>query len=242
MKLTRDGVFHSSITVFQPARGYRFAVDSVLLGAFASRARADLCVDLGAGSGVLGFILLAKGKVKRVVGVEIDPVLSEAARLGAAANGLASFTLVEGDLRSPAWRTDLAGRAGLVVSNPPYFARASGRASPLPSRARARHDATCTLADVVEAASSCLASRGRLCLVLPPSRLSDLLGLAMRSRLAPSRLRPVYPRQGSPSRIVLIEVRRGYSGALAIEPPLFLHDDRGSYSAEAADILAGRFS
>ncbi len=241
MTLTRDGLFNRQLTVLQPERGYRFAVDSVLLGAFASPIRSKTCVDLGAGCGVVGFILLARGRVQRVVGVEIDPVLASAAAAGARENGFGDrYRVVEDDLREPGWREGLDG-VGLVVSNPPYHETGAGPASPDEGRARGRHDATCTLDDVLDAASSLLEPGGRLCVVLPPERMGTFLPAASARQMFASRLRPVYPKPGRPSRMVLVEVRReAGTGGLVLETPLLLHDAKGEYTPEARDILAGR--
>jgi len=240
MTLTRDGLFHRQLTVLQPEQGYRFAVDSVLLGAFACTVRADACVDLGSGCGVVGFILLARGKVGSVVGVEIDATLASAAVQGARENGFGErYRVVEGDLREAGWRGEV-GRVGLVVSNPPYHVSGTGRTSPHEGRARGRHDVTCTLDDVLGAASSLLVPGGRLCVVLPPERLGAFLAAASDRGLLASRLRPVYPKPGRPSRMVLVEVGSGTGTGLVLETPLLLHDAGGGYTQEARDILAGR--
>jgi tRNA1(Val) A37 N6-methylase TrmN6 len=241
MTLTRDGLFHGQLTVLQPEKGYRFAVDSVLLGAFACPVPSEVCVDLGAGSGVVGFILLGRGNVGRVVGVEIDPVLASAAEQGAGENGFGdSYRVIEADLRDGDWRGDV-GRVGLVVSNPPYHVTGTGRTSPHEGRARGRHDVTCTLDDVLDASDSLLEPGGRLCVVLPPERLGAFLAGASDRGLLASRLRPVYPKPGRPSRMVLVEVRSGAGAAdLVLEIPLLLHDADGEYTEEARDILAGR--
>ena len=240
MSLTRDGLFHRKLAVLQPERGYRFAVDSVLLGAFASGIESERCVDLGAGCGVVGFILLFAGRVREVVGVEIDPVLASAAGEGAGENGFGGrYRSIEADLRDPGWREGL-GRVGLVVSNPPYHVSGSGRVSPDEGRARGRHDATCTLDDVLDASVELLEPGGRLCVVLPPERMDAFLSGASVRGLHASRIRPVYPKPGRPSRMVLIEVGSRPGGELVLETPLLLHDARGEYTLEARDILAGR--
>jgi len=237
---TRDGVFHGSVTVFQPRDGYRFSVDSVLLGEFASSGRARRAVDLGAGSGVIGFILLHRGGAREVVGVERDPVLAACARRGASENGWDRiYTLLQEDLRYREWR-DERGSADLVVSNPPYFRADTGRTSPDPGRARARHETTCTLEDVIAAAADLLRPKGRLCLVVPPTRLEEAVGLSASRDLRLSRLRPVLPGSSKDARMVLLEARlAGSPEGCHVEPPLVMHDETGDYTSEAASILSG---
>jgi tRNA1Val (adenine37-N6)-methyltransferase len=129
-----------------------------------------------------------------------------------------------------------------VVSNPPYFEMSSGRESPDASRARARHDGSCTLDDVLDATRACLGPKGRLCVILPPGRMGSLIESASSRRLFATRLRPVYPKPGRASRQVLIELRLDASpGALVLEPPLLVHDLSGEYTPEAQDFLSGSF-
>jgi tRNA1Val (adenine37-N6)-methyltransferase len=238
MTLTRDGIFDSRITVYQPRRGYRFNVDSVLLGCFAIRGRPGRALDLGSGSGVVGLILLELGGAREVIGVEIDPTLAEASLRSARDNGLEDrFRVVQGDLRERSTTGGLDD-VDLVVSNPPYRESGTGREPPDEGRARARHERTCTLADVVETAARTLRHKGRLCVVLPPGRLADLVRLASPHRLHLSRLGAVHPRIDRPASMVLVEARLGASPrGCAVEPPTVLHDERGRYTPAVEDLL-----
>lgn len=238
MSFTRDGIFDRRITVYQPRKGYRFSVDSVLLGCFAVRGRAVRALDLGSGSGVVGFILLAHGGAREVAAVEMDPTLVEASRMGARENGLTeSYRVIQGDLRDPAILQELDD-PDLVVSNPPYHSIGSGLVPDDESIARARHEGTCTLDDVVGTASAVLRERGRLCVVLPPERMGKFVSVASSGDLHLSRIWPIYPAPGRDSRMVLIETRKkGARLPCALEPPLVLHDGHGEYTPEARDLL-----
>jgi len=206
----------------QPARGYRYAVDSLLLADFAACSRARACLDLGTGSGVIALRLLERGCCARAVGVERQPELAACARENARGLGLdARLRVVEGDLRRVV-REDAPGGFDLVVANPPFHARRNGRASPEPGRAAARHEGDTTLADFVAAARHALGRRGRFCVVLPAARLPEHTELLGRAGLAPKRVRFVHATSSRPAHLALCEATAGKPGGLVVEPPLFL--------------------
>jgi tRNA1Val (adenine37-N6)-methyltransferase len=230
---TLDELLRGRIKVYQPRRGARVTLDPLLLADFAGT-RARRVVDLGCGVGVVAIAILSAAPHATAVGVELQPELAELARKNAALNGLEDrLRVVEGDLRR---RGLVDGSADLVVANPPYFD--TSRPAPARDRALSRQEIAATLGDVLEAARRLLAPRGRVAVILPASRLVELVsGLAAR-KLAPTELRFVHSVAGEPARRVLARAVAGGRGAPVILPPLVVHeDDRRSYTPEARRIL-----
>ena len=98
--------------LFQPG------TDSFLLGAFARGKRGEQVCDLGAGTGLLGLLLLARQPSLHITNVEIQGAACDLARRTAALNGLEeSITCVEGDLRETALCKP--GSFDVVITNPP---------------------------------------------------------------------------------------------------------------------------
>lgn len=206
----------------QPARGYRYAVDSLILVDFVAGAKARACLDLGTGSGVIALRLLERDCCRSAVGVERQAELAACARDNARGLGLeARLRIVEGDLRRVV-RADAPGGFDLVVANPPFHPRRAGRASPEPGRAAARHEGDTTLADFVSAARHALGRRGRFCIVLPAARLPEHTELLRRAGLEAKRVRFVHASANRAAHLALCEARAGKPGGLVVEPPLFL--------------------
>ncbi len=152
-----DRLAFASLVVRQPCRGYRFAVDSVLLADFAAPLCGRSVVDLGTGSGIV-LLLLARlcPGLSRGVGVELQPELFECARANIEANGLSGrIEALLGDFRE-----DLPGAAAgsfdLVVANPPYRPVGTGRRNPDRPKEIARHEVACTMDDLFRAATRLL--------------------------------------------------------------------------------------
>ena len=97
---------------------FRPSTDTFLLGAFPRLRRGMTVCDLGAGTGLLGLLLLAREPELTVTGVELQPAACGIFRRTAAENGLEDrLRCLEGDLRDPGLLPP--GRFRLAVSNPP---------------------------------------------------------------------------------------------------------------------------
>ncbi len=114
----------------QPARGFRFGLDALLLASFLPGGPERL-LDLGTGCGAvaLGWLLREDSKTDRVraVGLEMNPEQAACARENGARLGLTErFEVIESDVRSI--RTSTRPESfDLVACNPPYRGQGTGR-------------------------------------------------------------------------------------------------------------------
>lgn len=220
----------------QPEGGFRFSRDALLLADFAAGLAlppAAATLDLGAGCGVAGLgFLLRRPDAGRLIGVERDAGMVEAARLNIRRLGLEErCAMVSGDLGEPA--TLGAARAALpaapqdgapfhlALCNPPWRREGTGRPPPSSSRRAALFGDTSTLPLFLGAADRLLAHQGALALVCGADRLADVLA-ALPPRLRPVRLRFVHGRARKPAAFFLLEARKGSKAALRVEAPLLV--------------------
>ncbi len=233
LDVTRDALFGGSVVLFQPRRGagYRTNVDALLLAAFATRAKAELAFDLGAGVGAVALALLRLAAARRVVLVEIDERAAATARRNLDANGWTDRgEVLRADVRDVS--RSRRGQADLVVCNPPYVAPGRGRVPVAEARARSGE-----LSTFVEAARQVAGRRARVCFVYPAYELDHLLSSLAAEGLHAKRMRFVHGTAVVPARIVLVEATAGRPGGLAIMPPLVEHGPAG-YTAELEALLA----
>src|SRR3954465_4114456 len=87
---TENALLGGRIRLLQPPRGYRVAVDAVLLAAAIDAAPGDRVLDLGAGVGAVGLCLAARVPGCAIVGIELQPGLAALAVRNAALNGAES--------------------------------------------------------------------------------------------------------------------------------------------------------
>src|SRR5262245_58452812 len=119
--LTEDALLGGRVRLLQPRRGYRVAVDAVLLAAAVDAAESAHILDLGAGVGAVGLCLASRIPHCRITGIELQPELAALAERNAAANGVSGRvrTIVH-DLARPLPME--LGAFDHVATNPPYLA------------------------------------------------------------------------------------------------------------------------
>lgn len=180
--LTRDTPA-PGVVVFQPRRGYRYAMEPFLLAGWALEAgRPRHAWDLGTGCGILALLLARQGIP--VSACDVRPEWTCLARRSARESGLSI------DVHTADMRELPAGEADLALLNPPYHPAGRGPVSPDPSRAHARTELAGDLAALVAAGGRVAR---RLCVVLPRARLEEGLCAMENAGLVPGRTCELLP-------------------------------------------------
>ena len=233
---TLDSILGGALRLYQPRRGYRFSVEAVLLARFAAARPAARVLELGAGCGVVALIYAALARPREVVALEIQPALAALIARNAALNDLGIVRAVCADLRSRR-ALDAAGGFDLVLANPPFRARLSGRESPLPGRRLARGETAARLEDFAAAAARHARHGGRAAFIFAAARSAELISVLRARRLEPKRIRFVHPYAAASASTVLVEARKGGGVEVEVEPPLVMYDAPGVYSDAARALL-----
>lgn len=222
--------------LWQNSRFFRFGTDGVLLADFARCTPKEQVIDLCSGTGIVPFLLLAKGHAKTAAGLELQPYLCRLMERSAVDNHCENrMTVIEGDVKDI--RSLAKGKTyDLVTVNPPYEPLGRGILGQNPHRELARREVACTLEDIIAAAVYLLKSGGRLAMVHRPFRLPELLRLLEQYGFAASRLRMVEPYPGERPALVLMEAILHSKRELVVEPTLFLHREDKELSDELLKI------
>ncbi|HBH28289.1 MAG TPA: SAM-dependent methyltransferase [Desulfofustis sp.] len=228
--LSRDTLFAERLIYYQYRSGYRFSLDSVMLAHFPEIRGRHRVLDIGAGGGILGLILLYRHQsaIERVTGVEVQPELAELARLNIRVNGyMNQFEVITGSV------TDHLGLCekkcySLVVCNPPYYQIGDGRNSGNRQRLRATRRLDSSLHSFVAAARSTLCIDGAAYFIYPAHLVMELCEVLKRHDVSVFRQQFIYPypEAMNPVRVLIGATRRATVTAIT-HPPRYLYTRRG---------------
>lgn len=229
------------VKLLQPRDGFHASTDAVLLAAAAPLENALHVLDVGCGVGAVGLNVTLRKNSIYLTGIDIQEEMIDLAIRNAALNGIADrCTFVAADLMGADVLPD--NHYDLIVSNPPF--QAEGRHPPSPHAAKA-------LAHGEDASGVTLnkwikylhkkAKQGAHVVVIHRADRLDEITRAMTERrwFGSLVVQPVHSRQGDPAKRVIVLARKERYAPLVLKAGLVMHNTDGSYTDEAAKILAG---
>ena len=222
---------HKNMKIIQRRDMFNFSLDTVLLANFCTINK-DLStiVDFGTNNAAIP-LLLSRRTDKKIIGVEIQEEAVEIANKNVVLNELTDqIEIVHNDIKE--YVKD-AKKVKLVVCNPPFFK--VGEKSNLNENKYlqiARHEIMIDLEEIVRSAAMILDNKGRFAMVHRPDRMIEIINMMQKYDIEPKRIRFVYPKVGKESHIFLVEGMYKGNKGVKIEPPLYAHEDDGSYSKE----------
>ncbi len=230
-------LFEGKVRVFQKKQGYRFSIDSILLGWFAIKRAAGTVVDLGTGSGILPVVLARHEKFFEITGVEIQKDLAELAGKNLLYNDCTDrVKIVHADIKKIS--TCFSPESfDTVITNPPFYPAGSGRINPDRQSAIARHELHGTLRDFISAAAFLLRQAGKFIAVYTSSRIVDLIVEMRCKNIEPKTLQFVHSKTGSHAAMILVEGVKAAGTEAKTVPPMVLYNTDGSYTEQAEAVF-----
>jgi tRNA1(Val) A37 N6-methylase TrmN6 len=228
---TEDTVMGGRVKLLQPRRGYRIAVDAVLLAAAVeAQAREDV-LDLGAGVGAVGLCIAARVADCQLTGIELQPELAALAEQNIALNRVGTrVRMLVHDLANPL-PPDL-GPFDHVATNPPYLTAAVADPPPDRSKALATIESSANLVRWLSVATGALKPAGTLLAIHRSDRLEEIV-----DALASLGWGDITIKRLPPAARVLVRAHRAGSLLRRDAEPLVLHRPEGGYTDEAEAIL-----
>lgn len=222
--------------IIQSPGRFCFGMDAVLLSSYAKIRNRELALDLGTGTGILPILLEAKNEGEHYTGLEIQEESADMARRSVSHNGLEDkIDIVTGDIKEA---SGIFGAASfhVITTNPPYMIGEHGLKNEKEALYIARHEALCTLDDILRESARLLKPKGRFYMVHRPFRLPEILAKMSAYGIEPKRMRLVYPYIDKESNMVLLEGLRGGRPRMQVEPPLIVYQKDGEYTEELMKI------
>ena len=218
--------------IIQSPGRFCFGMDAVLLSSFAKVKKNECALDLGTGTGILPILLEAKNEGERYVGLEIQEESADMARRSVLHNKLdEKISIVTGDIKE-ASRIFGAASFHVITTNPPYMIGEHGLKNDNEALYIARHEALCTLDDILRESAKLLKPKGRFYMVHRPFRLAEILGKMSAYGIEPKRMRLIHPHVDKEPNMVLVEGLRGGKPRMTVEKPLIVYGENGDYTEE----------
>lgn len=243
-EVTETWLLGGRVKCYQPARGYRTAIDAVILAAAVPAAAGERVLDVGTGAGASAFCLAARIAGASAVGLEMQPPMAELAARGIVANGFSDrVSVVIGDLLHPPTALT-AGSFDHVMANPPYMPAGRGHPPPDPIKAAAMVEGGAKLADWLAFCAAMVKLGGTVTIIHRAERLDEVrhgLGTAGCGCIEVVAVTPTA--EAAPKRVV-VRARKGAAGEGPAHAPLVVHVDepdtdggRRAYTAAAQSVL-----
>ena len=208
MTITRKKAkpFHfKQFTIHQDRCSMKVGTDGVLLGAWADVGEAAHILDVGTGSGLIAIMLAQRAEGAHIHAVEVDQASAGQARENMEVSPWKGRLQV---FHAPVqeYARSVSTPYDLIVSNPPFFS--GGTFSHNQDRNSVRHTIKLPHGDLLSAARSLLAPRGRFCLILPYIEGLRFQELAKNYHLYCTRETEVKPTKDKPVERLLLQFER----------------------------------
>lgn len=224
VKSTVDTFFERKISLHQPETGYRYSMDPFILAAQVTPFPGCKIIDIGCGCGIIPVILGFRFKKVHIIGVEIQPELAQFAKKNIVANQFSDrIHILNRDIRTTTL-SDIKEGADMIVANPPYKKKNSGRLNPDIQKAIARHEITLELSEFFESSNRLLKSGGQLLFIFPADRLHDIDPGLQSHAFQLDWIRFVHTKENKPAKLVLISALKEDHGNAFVRPPLYIYD------------------
>lgn len=233
MNVINDLVGFKDLKIVQNNEYFNFSLESVLLPRFCILPKKNIKImDFCTGNAPIPLILTTLTN-SSIIGVEIQKEIYDLAVESVKLNNLDSrITILNENIKNitKLFPTD---SFDLITCNPPYFKFDSkSNINDNYIKSVARHEMLITLDEILNCAKKLLKNNGSLVMVHRAERFAEIVSLMEKNNLQIKRLRFIYPKKKENSNLVLIDARKNAKIGMKVLPPLYCHNEDGSYTKE----------
>lgn len=233
MKVTNYLLGYENLKIIQDNEMFNFSLDSILLANFVTLNKsAKKILDIGCGNAPIPLILSQKTSA-HITGVEIQKEVSQMAKESIQINNKENqIEIINDDINN--YKNYIETETyDVITCNPPYFEiNDNSKLNKSDYKTFARHEINLNLDILLSASKKLLKNGGTLALVHRPERLIDILTKMRNYNIEPKKIRLIYPKKNKEANILLIEGKKNGKKGLKILPPLYSHNEDGTYTKE----------
>lgn len=223
-----DDLNLDGLKIIQKVGGYGFTSDSVLLANFVQTKHSDMCVEIGAGCGIISILVNYKEKPNKILAFELQNEQSCLAERNFNLCNMQNIKAINDKIQN--WQNYLKiGEVDVVFSNPPYFKYDKNVCGENEQKILSRFDKELSINDFFDCSSKMLKFGGKLYFIQDSARLNECFAVMKKYNIAPKRIYFVHPNQNKNSTVFLCEAVKGGKDGLIVMPPLFTNNLDGDY-------------
>lgn len=241
MKIKNYLLGYKNMYIMQDTDMFNFSLDSVLLPNFVTiNKNVSNILDIGCGNAPIPLILSTKTEA-HITGVEIQKEVFDLAVESVKINNLEDkINIINADINE-LYKELETESFDIITCNPPFFkVKENSNLNESEYKTIARHEVKLNLDDIMKISRKLLKNNGVLGLVHRPERLVDIIDVMCKNNIEPKKIRLVYPKKDKEANILLIEGTKNGNPGLKILPPLYSHDEDGSYTEEIQKFFENR--
>ena len=214
-----DDLQCNGLKIIQNRQHYCFTSDSVLLANWLKLGHRDKVVEFCSGSGVISFLANAKNNPQKIVGFELDTYLCDMSKRSVVYNKVNNITFENCDL---SLAKDVVGRecVDVVICNPPYFILKKDEKINQ-KYLNAKYETSTSLDKIFKSANEILKYSGKMFMEHTPSRIQEVLSVALQYKFVCKNIVFVYPKNKNEARLVMFKFVKHGNNGLVVEKPIY---------------------
>lgn len=224
---------YNNLKIIQDNEMFNFSLDSILLPNFVKiNKNINKILDIGCGNAPIPLILSTKTDAK-IIGVELQKDVADIAKRNIELNKLTDqIEIINKDINEYANELE-TDSFDVITCNPPFFKYTkTSNINDSDYKTIARHEITLNLEQIFKISKKLLKNNGIIGIVHRPDRLIDIIESMRKNNIEPKKIRFVYPKKDKEANILLIEGAKNGKPGIKIMPPLYAHNEDGTYSDE----------
>lgn len=225
---TDDHILNGKILLRQPKKGYRVAIDPIILASIIDVKDNQTVLDVGCGVGAISLILKRKNCSAKITSIDIDENMCNLCRYNSEKNSLELNIKNIGIENMP--KQDLYD---FVITNPPFFSKGSSRISEVK---RLANFETMELFEWISLCMKQLKNKGIFAIIHDASRIGDILA-AIKGQAGATEIIPIFPKENKEAIRIMVKCIKGSFSKTKIHRGIVIHSEDGRYSKIAKKIL-----
>ena len=209
---TLDYLPNTDIYLYQDTDMFRINSDTRYLGEFINVKNSDVILDIGTNNGAL---LLYANKIgcKKLIGVDINGDALELFKENMKLNNIENYDVYNCKVQ------DLKiDKVDVIVCNPPYFK--SGKVKENERLAKARHEGSLTICELIEHSKRLLKENGKFMMVYKSCDLAFVMSLLDLNGFGVTRLQFVFDENKESSTCFMLEAIKGRNHNVKVIKPI----------------------